>query len=64
MRSIARHHGVAWGAIVLATVLLIGVLVLAYGVYHPSRPATYGGLLLILGGVASAIVDLVGRGPK
>ncbi len=50
------------GLLSLAVVLLIGVLLIAYGYYHPSRIALYAGSLLTVGGVIAGIIRLVARG--
>jgi len=50
------------GQLGLAVVLLIGVLAIVYGCYHPSKMAVYAGLLLTVGGVITGIIRTVARG--
>ena len=45
----------------LATVLLIGILILAYGYYQQSHIAFYLGLIVIVAGVLSGILRIILR---
>jgi hypothetical protein len=46
----------------LATLLLVGVLAIAYGYLHPNKIAFYAGLFLTLGGVITGVVRIVAGG--
>jgi hypothetical protein len=45
-----------------ATVLLVGVLAIAYGWFHPSRVGLYAGLFVTAAGVLTWVVRTVANG--
>ena len=47
--------------VVLAVVLLVGVLLVGHGYFHPSTIFFYSGLFIIIGGVISGIIRIVTR---
>jgi len=48
--------------LVLAAVLLIGIALITFGTFGPSRTILYVGLLIVLGGVISGVIRIVVRG--
>ena len=50
---------VAKNQIAIAAVLLIGVLVTAYGYFRPNKIALYAGLFLTAGAVITGVVRIV-----
>jgi hypothetical protein len=62
MRSAIAAGRVTGSQIGLATLLLVGVLTLAYGFSHPSKIAFYAGLFLTLGGVITGAIGIVTHG--
>ena len=61
MSTRVRFERVPVTNLVLATVLLIGVLLVGYGYSHPSATSFYAGLLTIIGGVIFGVIRLVTR---
>jgi hypothetical protein len=61
MTSAIGAEGVAKSQLGIASVLLIGVLVTAYGYFHPSKIALYAGLFLTAGAVLIGVVRVVTR---
>jgi hypothetical protein len=43
----------------VATVLLLGVLAIGYGYFHPSRSVLYAGMLLTVAGVITGVVRIL-----
>ena len=62
MRTAIGEEPVTRSQLVLAAVLLAGVLVLAYGYFHPSRVAFHAGVFLTAAGVVAGIVRIITRG--
>jgi len=56
-----RQNPVPRGHIVLAIVLFIGVLILAFGYYQQNRIGFYLGLFVIIAGVLNGIVHIILR---
>ncbi len=61
MQTTVGTRRVTKGELGLASVLLAGVLVIAYGYFRPNGIAFYTGLLLTIGGVLTGVVHLVTR---
>jgi uncharacterized membrane protein len=62
MRTILTRSKVGKGQLVLAVVLLLGVLVMAYGYFQHSKAGIYIGAAVIVAGVLNGIVQMIGRG--
>jgi hypothetical protein len=50
------------GQLALAGVLLLGVVVMGYGFFQQNKIGLYVGLLVIVAGVLSGVVQIVSRG--
>ena len=61
MRTAVRTQRVTKSQLGVAVVLLIGVLVTAYGYSHPSNVAFYCGLFLTAGGIITGVIQAVTR---
>lgn len=59
MQTIMIRPQVTGFQVGMTVVLLIGVLLLAYGWFHLSKTGLYGGLLVTGAGVLVGVVDLV-----
>ncbi len=60
MQGSARRHGrVDRGSVIIATVLLIGIVVLAHGSLTGSRPTFWAGLFFTIAGVLIGVVRLL-----
>ncbi len=61
MKVNTRNSSVPSAELILALVLLVGVLALAYGVFRPSTVGFYTGLVVIIGGVLTGVVRILAR---
>ena len=50
------------GQLAVAGVLLVGVIVMAYGYLHETKIGLYLGLVLVVAGVLTGVVHILGRG--
>lgn len=64
MRTTRTRSNVSWGQLGLATVLLLGVLVIAYGYFQQSKAGLYVGLVLTAAGVLNGVIQIVIRGHR
>ena len=62
MRAAIGAERITRSQVGLAAVLLVGVLAIAYGFFHPSKIAFYAGLFLTVGGVITGVVRIVTHG--
>lgn len=60
--SVPRRGGVGKGWIVVASVLLVGVMVMGYGYFQQSEAGLYAGVAVIVAGVVTGLVRLLSRG--
>ena len=61
MRTAIPRPVVTNGQLLNAIVLLVGVLLIAYGFFHPSAISFYAGLFVILSGVLYGVIGIVGN---
>jgi hypothetical protein len=61
MKLQTRNSSVPTVELILASLLLAGVLALAYGVFGPSTVGFYTGLIVIIGGVLTGVARILAR---
>jgi hypothetical protein len=64
MRTEPNRKKVTAKHLVIAVVLLLGIMVLAYGYFYESKIGLYVGLLLTAAGVLVGILQIILRGNK
>jgi hypothetical protein len=64
MRTEPNREKVTAKHLVIAVVLLLGIMVLAYGFFYESKIGLYVGLLLTAAGVLVSILQIILRGNK
>jgi len=62
MGSTIGGSGITRGQLGTATVVLIGVLMLTYGYFHPSKIGLYAGLFVTAAGVMMGVLQVVIHG--
>lgn len=64
MATTHPHKQVSGGQLGIATTALVGVLVMAYGVFSSNRLAVYAGVLLTAAAVLPGVVQIITHGRR